>query len=181
MRSAGPAARTGESGTRDVRISCRAGAPAAQRFRDKASNRWAQKSREGSKQDPGLGDEPSCPYQFHVKESRANQPGFVVFWPAIPVCSRLRRWPVVIIPPGLRSHTKVNLSVRRREPASLNFPFARSKQMVSGTILGRNPQAESFAQVAAVRLLPGLRSPTRSAGFLRDRVGRRGWRERSRR
>jgi hypothetical protein len=48
-----------------------------------------------------MGDEPSCPYQFHVKESRANQPGFVVFWPAIPVCFRLRRWPVVIIPSGL--------------------------------------------------------------------------------
>jgi hypothetical protein len=66
----------------------RAGAPAQQRFRElkktqKASNRWAWKSswviRERSKQDPGLGDEPSCPNQFHAKESRANQPGFVVF------------------------------------------------------------------------------------------------------
>jgi hypothetical protein len=36
-----------------------------------------------------MGDEPSCPNQFHAKESRANQPGFVVFWPAVPVCFRI--------------------------------------------------------------------------------------------
>jgi hypothetical protein len=46
-------------------------------------------TRERSKQDPGLGDEPSCPNQFHAKESRANQPGFVVFWPAVSVCFRI--------------------------------------------------------------------------------------------
>ena len=51
MRSAGPAARAGESGTRDVRISCGAGwcPPQQQRFRElkktqKASNRWARKT-----------------------------------------------------------------------------------------------------------------------------------------
>jgi len=36
-----------------------------------------------------MGDEPSCLNQFHAKESRANQPGFVVFWPAVPVCFRI--------------------------------------------------------------------------------------------
>jgi hypothetical protein len=44
----------------------------------KASNRWARKtsgvSRRRSKQDPGLGDEPSCPYQFHVKEAGQTSP-----------------------------------------------------------------------------------------------------------
>src|SRR3984893_14450007 len=72
----------------------------------KAYNRYAREtslvSRGQSKQDPGLGDEPSCPYQFHGKESRANQPGFVVFWPAIfRLFPAFRRWPVFLIPHGL--------------------------------------------------------------------------------
>jgi hypothetical protein len=77
----------------------RAGEPAQQQFRDLEKNteglqplgpgigfgKTSSRAEGEVKQDPGMGDEPSCPNQFHVKESRANQPGFVVFWPLIRV------------------------------------------------------------------------------------------------